>query len=161
MLKVRNVEHAGGYKLALSFSDGTSGEADISAEITRPAFAPLRDVQRFAEAFVDVGTVCWPGGLDLAPERLYALTHGLTPPETLEAAKANELEVSLRELRRIAGKRQTEVATSMGMDQGELSRFERRDDRMLSTLRRYVQALGGELEVAALIDGKRIAIRGV
>lgn len=161
MMKVRNVEYAGGYKLALSFSDGTSGEADLSAELERPVFAPLRDVERFAEAYVELGAVCWPGGLDLAPERLYALAHHLAPPQTLDDVKANELEVSLRELRRIAGKRQTEVAAAMGMNQGELSRFERRDDRMLSTLRRYVQALGGELEVSAVLDGKRIAIRGV
>jgi hypothetical protein len=34
-------------------------------------FEPLRDPARFAEAFVDLGTVCWPNDLDLAPEFLY------------------------------------------------------------------------------------------
>ena len=32
---------------------------------------PLDDPERFAGAFVDFGTVCWPNDLDLAPELLY------------------------------------------------------------------------------------------
>jgi len=34
------------------------------------------------------------------------------------------------------------------------------DDR-LSTLRRYVHALGGDIEVYAVIDGKRVQLQGV
>lgn len=165
MMKVREVEYVGGHRLALTFSDGTSGEADLSSQLARPAFAPLRDEKRFAEAFIQYGTVCWPGDLDLAPERLYALAHGLPGPDTFEQAQANELHVSLQELRRSVGKNQADVAEEMGVDQGELSRFERRsergEDRKLSTLRRYVQALGGELEIAAVVGGKRFALRGV
>jgi hypothetical protein len=40
-------------------------------------------------------------------------------------------------------------------------RLQRRDDHLLSTLRRYVNALGGRLEVVAVFDNKRIAIKGV
>ncbi len=35
------------------------------------------------------------------------------------------------------------------------------DDHLLSTLRRYVTALGGQLEVVAVFDNKRIALKGV
>lgn len=56
-------------------------------------FAPLRDREIFSQAFVAYGTVCWPGELDIAPERLYALAHALPVPETLEQAKANENEI--------------------------------------------------------------------
>jgi transcriptional regulator with XRE-family HTH domain len=71
------------------------------------------------------------------------------------------LAMELRELRKEAGKTQTEVAEVAEMTQAELSKFERRDDHLLSTLRRYVTALGGELEVVAVFDNKRIALKGV
>jgi transcriptional regulator with XRE-family HTH domain len=69
--------------------------------------------------------------------------------------------MELRELRKEAGKTQTEVADEAEMTQAELSKFERRDDHLLSTLRRYVTALGGELEVVAVFNNKRIALKGV
>ena len=71
------------------------------------------------------------------------------------------LAMELRELRKEAGKTQTEVAEVAEMTQAELSKFERRDNHLLSTLRRYVTALGGELEVVAVFDNKRIALKGV
>ena len=45
--------------------------------------------------------------------------------------------------------------------QSELSKIERREDHLLSTLRKYVEALGGELEVVAVLGDKRIRLRGV
>ena len=66
--------------------------------------------------------------------------------------------VTLAQLREAAGKTQVEVAAETEMAQSELSRFERRDDRKLSTLRRYVEALGGELEVVAVVNGKRVLL---
>jgi transcriptional regulator with XRE-family HTH domain len=69
--------------------------------------------------------------------------------------------MELRELRKEAGKTQAEVAEEAEMTQAELSKFERRDDHLLSTLRRYVTALGGELEVVAVFNNKRIALKGV
>ncbi len=71
------------------------------------------------------------------------------------------LAIELRELRQEAGKTQAEVAEIAEMTQAELSKFERRDDHLISTLRRYVTALGGELEVVAVFDNKRIALKGV
>ena len=71
------------------------------------------------------------------------------------------LSMELRELRQEAGKTQAEVAEIAEMTQAELSKLERRDDHLLSTLRRYVTALGGELEVVAIFDKKRIALKGV
>jgi DNA-binding XRE family transcriptional regulator len=71
------------------------------------------------------------------------------------------LAIELRELRQEAGKTQAEVAEIAEMTQAELSKFERRDDHLISTLRRYVTALGGQLEVVAVFDNKRIALKGV
>ena len=77
------------------------------------------------------------------------------------AVRRELLAMELRELRQEAGKTQAEVAEIEEMTQAELSKFERRDDHLLSTLRRYVTALGGQLEVVAVFDNKRIAIKGV
>jgi hypothetical protein len=44
------------------------------------------------------------------------------------------------------------------MTQPKLSRVEARSDHLISTLRRYVHALGGEIEVVAVVDGARIAL---
>jgi hypothetical protein len=71
------------------------------------------------------------------------------------------LAMDLRELRQEAGKTQVEVAEIAEMTKAELSKFERRDDHLLSTLRRYVTALGGQLEVVAVFDNKRVTLKGV
>lgn len=71
------------------------------------------------------------------------------------------LAMHLRELREAAGKTQADVAEVAEMTQAELSKVERREDHLVSTLRRYVEALGGELEVVAVIGNKRIALTGV
>lgn len=76
-------------------------------------------------------------------------------------ANREALEMSLRALRESTGKTQEELAEITEMSQSQLSRVESRDDHLLSTLRRYVEALGGEIEVVAVVQGKRIRLRGV
>ena len=44
---------------------------------------------------------------------------------------------------------QVELAQSLGVGQDTISRIERRSDMLLSTLRRYVEAMGGRLELVA------------
>ena len=41
------------------------------------------------------------------------------------------------------------MAASLGVGQDTISRIERRSDMLLSTLRRYVEAMGGRLELVA------------
>jgi predicted transcriptional regulator len=77
--------------------------------------------------------------------------------EALAKHHANEL--SLRELREMTGKTQVQLAQVTHIAQSELSRLERRDDCLVSTLRRYVEALGGELEVTAVFGDQRIRVR--
>jgi DNA-binding XRE family transcriptional regulator len=71
------------------------------------------------------------------------------------------LEMNLRALREFLGKTQEELAQLAETAQSELSRTERRDDHLVSTLRRYVEALGGELEVVASFGKKSIRLQGV
>jgi len=54
---------------------------------------------------------------------------------------------SLRQLRGLAGKAQADVAKKLRIKQPSVSRIERQTDMYLSTLRGYVEAIGGELEL--------------
>ena len=151
------------YRLALGFSDGTSGTADMAEHVTRAPFLALRDVSMFAKAYLEHGVVSWPCDIDIAPEALYALAHDLPRPTTGEQARANELEVSLRELRRISGKTQAEIAEQTGLTQGAISHLEHEVDHKLSTLRKYADANEFDLEVVAVRrgDGRRVQLLGV
>ncbi len=71
------------------------------------------------------------------------------------------LEMQLADLREMAGKTQVGGAAEAEMAQAEISRIERREDHLVSTLRRYVEALGGELEVVARIGDRTVRLRGV
>ncbi len=162
-MDIVDISYLSDYRLQLSFSDGTSGVADLADEIgSRRAFAPLRDLNLFRRAHLDGGTVAWPGGLDLASERLYALAHRLEAPATLEAARANELTVSIRELRRLSDVRQEDLAAMLEVTQGAVSKLESATgDTKIATLRRFVEALGWELEITAVKGDKRLRLRGV
>jgi len=74
---------------------------------------------------------------------------------------AEILECDLAQLRQMVGKTQEEVAAIMSVSQGQVSTTEAREDHKLSTLRRYVQALGGELEVIANMGDKRLRLHSV
>lgn len=60
--------------------------------------------------------------------------------------------MALGEIREKRGLTQTDVAKVMEVTQGRISRVERSPDVYLSTLREYVEALGGRLEVTAVFD---------
>lgn len=81
--------------------------------------------------------------------------------EAERAAEEEVLEMNLMELRKLAGKTQAELAAATKFKQSELSRAERRKDHLLSTLRRYIEGLGGELEIIARVNGKTVKLRGV
>ncbi len=68
------------------------------------------------------------------------------------------LEMDLRTLREAVGLTQGELAQRVDVTQSQLSKMERREDHRISTLRRYVEALGGNLEICAVVNGKRIKL---
>jgi predicted transcriptional regulator len=75
-----------------------------------------------------------------------------------QRAEQELLDMDLRGLRELAGKTQQEVAALVEQSQSQVSETERRKDMRLSTLRRYVEALGGHLEIAARIGRKRVRL---
>jgi DNA-binding XRE family transcriptional regulator len=63
-------------------------------------------------------------------------------------ARAGEL-ATLKDLRQAALQTQQDLAAALGVGQDTISRLEKRSDMLLSTLRRYVEAMGGRLELVA------------
>jgi transcriptional regulator with XRE-family HTH domain len=61
---------------------------------------------------------------------------------------------SLRELRRLAGKAQTDVAAALKIAQPSVSKIEKQADMYLSTLRGYVEAVGGRLDLVVHLPGR-------
>ena len=59
----------------------------------------------------------------------------------------NARQATLRKLREARALTQSTVAELLEMDQSEVSRLEYRSDMLLSTLRRFVEATGGELHL--------------
>ena len=72
--------------------------------------------------------------------------------------------LTMRTLREAAGKTQIDVAAASQINQADVSRLESRedfDDYQVSTLRRYLAALGGTLEIVGAFGNKKIVISGV
>lgn len=65
----------------------------------------------------------------------------------------NEVE-TLRELRQIAGKAQANIAVALNIKQPSVSKIERQADMYISTLRSYVEAIGGELELTVRLPSR-------
>ena len=62
------------FRVAVRFTDGTSGIVDMNTLIHSKiagVFAQLADPPIFAKATVELGAVTWPGGIDLAPDAMY------------------------------------------------------------------------------------------
>ena len=60
----------------------------------------------------------------------------------------------LRELRLLAEQTQAQLAQSLGIKQPSVHKMERQSDLYLSTLRRFVEAAGGTLELVVTLPGK-------
>jgi transcriptional regulator with XRE-family HTH domain len=71
------------------------------------------------------------------------------PNET--AVELEKLRLRLAILREQLGASQVDVADALGTSQSNVSQLERSNDQMLSSIAKYVHALGGELRVTAVI----------
>lgn len=76
--KLVGADFVGGYSIRLSFSDGTKGEVDFSAELNGGVFEALKD-PAFFRSFQfqpQLGSIEWNNGADFAPEFLYQAVRG-------------------------------------------------------------------------------------
>jgi DNA-binding XRE family transcriptional regulator len=84
----------------------------------------------------------------------------LAPPQR-EAIEARAQELLLRveglkALRILAERSQEQIAESLGIKQPSVHKIERQTDLYLSTLRRFIEAAGGELELRVTLPGKGV-----
>lgn len=64
--------------------------------------------------------------------------------------------IDLAVLRRLAGLTQTELAAELGVGQAQISKVERQDDMLISTLASYLAALGGHAVIAIEVNGQTV-----
>ncbi|MFH1386076.1 MAG: DUF2442 domain-containing protein [bacterium] len=72
---VINAKYLKDYKITLVFEDGKTGIVDFSNYLdNKGVFADFKDINYFKKFSInkDLGTICWPGGQDIAPETLYS-----------------------------------------------------------------------------------------
>lgn len=118
--------------------DATFGDHWVSVE-----WSARRGFGATASAFGD--------GYGEGPEEVFAeLPHAFERVHALLAERQHTrppAKVMLRELRARLGATQQQLAERLGVQQAAVSRLERRDDITLASLHRYVEALGGTLEI--------------
>jgi DNA-binding XRE family transcriptional regulator len=72
------------------------------------------------------------------------------PEERRQRVEARALELAtLKDLRQAAQQTQQQMAAALGVGQDAISRLEKRSDMLLSTLRHYVESMGGQLNLVA------------
>lgn len=82
--------------------------------------------------------------------------------DAVRRARVDEIKHAMRDilalskLREGRGLTQQELAHQMHVTQANISRVEHQDDLYLSTLRSYIEALGGRLEVHAVFDDQTV-----
>jgi hypothetical protein len=78
------------------------------------------------------------------------------------AAQLIAEEMTLRQLRQACQLTQQKVAKSLRIGQEGVSKIERRSDLLISTLRDYVQAMGGQLSlVVEFPDREPVVLSGI
>lgn len=76
MHHITSAKYIKDYKIEIAFEDKKSGIIDLQKVIfsdNRSIFQELKDKKKFSQIRVDMDTIIWQNGLDLAPEFLYQM----------------------------------------------------------------------------------------
>lgn len=76
LLEITDAQYLDDYRVRLTFNDGRAGVADLHALIgakPAPVFSAFADEAFVKKFYLKHGTLCWPGGCDVAAEYLYFL----------------------------------------------------------------------------------------
>lgn len=85
----------------------------------------------------------------------------MTPASRARAKKRSNTilkRMTLAELRKDRKMTQGKLAQAMKIEQSEVSRLEKRAEVKLGTLRNYVSALGGHIEIRAVFPDKNVEL---
>ena len=82
MRRVKEVKVIAGYRLSLSFDDGTTGMVDLSDMVGKGVFALWRDRGAFERVRIGTsGELVWDDQIDLCPDALYLKATGKKPED--------------------------------------------------------------------------------
>ena len=83
---VKGVEYISGYKLLLTFEDGSVRLADLEPHLDGEVFEPLREIDYFRGATVDseLDTIVWDNGADMSPDFLYEIGVPIAEPRLVK-----------------------------------------------------------------------------
>lgn len=95
------------------------------------------------------------------PKNFRELVDEFSPERKARIRKRTEqllAELPLQQLRHARELTQGQLAEELGVNQASVSKLERRTDMYISTLRRFIEATGGELELIATFPEGRVRI---
>jgi DNA-binding XRE family transcriptional regulator len=78
--------------------------------------------------------------------------------ETRQNVKPVVEAVTLNQLREARSLTQANLASVLGVNQGSVSKMEKRTDMYVSTLRSFIQAMGGQLQIKAVFPEGEVEI---
>ena len=73
------VKYISGYKLKITFENGKEGIIDFQDYVkSGGVFSRFSSIAYFKQAYInkELGVLCWPDGVDIAPETLYSEVTG-------------------------------------------------------------------------------------
>ena len=85
---ITNFKYTEGYKLEVTFESGEKGTVDLKGFVRKSGvFSRFSDISYFKKVFVhkELGVLCWPGDVDIAPETIYSMATGKPLPDWMEA----------------------------------------------------------------------------
>ena len=99
----------------------------------------------------------------MAGRHSFAQLRARMTPKARAKAEAEALrleeEMNLAEVRRALKLSQDEIAQTLQIGQGSVAKIEKRADMYVSTLRRFIEAMGGELEIVARFPDHAVKIK--
>ncbi len=86
---VAEVEYEAGYRLRLTFEDGSRRRVDLALHLDGEMFEPLRKIGLFQTARLnpDIDTVVWDNGADMSPDFLYEISEPVDDASVLKVAE--------------------------------------------------------------------------
>jgi hypothetical protein len=95
-------------------------------------------------------------------DKIAGLSKGRRKKVEARAAELVAVELSLQDLRRAHRLTQARVGQTLNIGHDGVSRLEQRSDLLISTLRSYVEAIGGDLQlIARFPDRPAVAVTGL